>query len=398
VTLDEIDRTLARFNQAVEVMTANLFELESDPNRKLLDTATLSGVTAGRWTEASRSLSQLWQWFTLFKDVVERARALRGTKTRVSPDTQRQLDELVNGASILLSAEQIPLSRRALLGPTQTTVSCRPDELLARMSEAFDQAKTVVSATAQAWNDLLPRLEQNETALADMEKLAAALGERNVPELAAIRSRLDSQSNLLTTDPLAIDPATVQSLEPELAAVRRDLDELARLRDGLNAQLDQARALLGELERAIQEGRQAHEETMVKIASATVPEPLPPDAELAGRLDRVAALGADHQWRAARGQLTQWTAQTTRRLAEAQQAVAANRAPLEERNELRGRLEAYRAKANRVGLLENAAVVATYEQARQVLYNAPTDLGVAAGLVRRYQQALAAPNPPQVPT
>jgi hypothetical protein len=396
VTLDELDRTLARFHHAVEVMTANLFELENDPNRKLLATARLTGITAGRWAEASRSLSQLWQWFTLFKDVVERAMSLRGTRAKASPDVQRQLDELVNSPSIQLSAEQIPLSRRALLGPAQTTVSCRPDELLARMSEAFDQAKAVVSATAQAWNDLLPRLEHDETALADMEKLAAALGERNVPELAGIRSRLDRESAMLTTDPLSIDPTTIESMAPELAAVRRDLDELARLRDGLATQLDQARALLAEVEGAIQDGRTAHDTAVAKIASASVPAPLPPDAELAGRLDRVAALGADHQWRAARGQLSQWTAQATRLLGQAQQVLAANRAPLAERNELRGRLEAYRAKANRVGLLEDASVVATYEQAHQVLYNAPTDLGVAAGLVRRYQQALAAPNPPHV--
>src|ERR1700680_4717625 len=85
VTLDEIDRTLAGYRHVVEVMTANLFELENDTNRKLLDRAALTGVTATRWGEAGRSLAQLWQWFTQFKDVVDRATAVRGSKARVNP-------------------------------------------------------------------------------------------------------------------------------------------------------------------------------------------------------------------------------------------------------------------------------------------------------------------------
>ena len=76
----------------------------------------------------------------------------------------------------------------------------------------------------------------------------------------------------------------------------------------------------------------------------------------------------------------------------------ANRAPLATRNELRGRLDAYRAKAYRLGLLENPALAALYARAQEVLFTAPTDLAAADELVRRYQQALAGPTPREVAT
>lgn len=393
-----MDAALAQFNRAIDVMTANLFELENDPNRKVLEGASLTGITASRWAEARQSLAQLWQWFTMFKDLVERASTLRGTRGRPGPAQLAELDRLLGGPSIELSAEQIPLSRRALLGPAQTTISCRPDELLARMSEAFDQAKAVVAATGEAWTHLLPRLQSDETALSDMEREAASLGERSVPELAGIRGRLDGLETSLATDPLSIASGTVDAVEASIAAVRRDLDELIRLRADLTAQLDQARALLAQLEQVMAEGRAANDEVRIKIVSPSVPAPATPDPELGARLERAAALAGHQQWRAARHQLTEWTTQVNGLLAEAQRIASANRAPIAERNELRGRLEAYRAKANRLGRVEDAALADTYEQAHRLLFSAPIDLGAAAELVARYQQALAGPRPNEVPS
>src|ERR1700730_3908024 len=105
MTLDEIDRTLASFRQAIESMTANLFELENDSTRQVLQQGSLTGATAGQWAKASRALDQLWQWFTQFKDVVERATVLRGTRARVGTAPLAELSQLIDGPSIELSAE-----------------------------------------------------------------------------------------------------------------------------------------------------------------------------------------------------------------------------------------------------------------------------------------------------
>ncbi|HEX6345548.1 hypothetical protein [Umezawaea sp.] len=61
---------------------------------------------------------------------------------------------------------------------------------------------------------------------------------------------------------------------------------------------------------------------------------------------------------------------------------------LDRRTELRGRLEAYRAKATRLGHAEDAALAAVHRAAHDVLFTAPCDLPEATRAVGRYQQAV----------
>ncbi len=64
-------------------------------------------------------------------------------------------------------------------------------------------------------------------------------------------------------------------------------------------------------------------------------------------------------------------------------------APLAVRAELRGRLDAYKAKVARHGFAEDALLVERYEKARRMLWSAPCDLRAAEQAVLRYQQAAA---------
>jgi hypothetical protein len=64
-------------------------------------------------------------------------------------------------------------------------------------------------------------------------------------------------------------------------------------------------------------------------------------------------------------------------------------APLAVRAELRGRLDAYKAKVARHGLAEDPFLIERYDAARRMLWSAPCDLRVAEQAVLRYQQAVA---------
>src|SRR5262249_43118478 len=58
------------------------------------------------------------------------------------------------------------------------------------------------------------------------------------------------------------------------------------------------------------------------------------------------------------------------------------------RDELRGLLDAYRAKAGRLGAAEDAALDASYRHAHDLLWTAPCDLAAASAAVTGYQQAV----------
>lgn len=80
----------------------------------------------------------------------------------------------------------------------------------------------------------------------------------------------------------------------------------------------------------------------------------------------------------------------------ARESLTAVTAPLAVRAELRGRLDAYRAKVARHGMAEDPLLTERYDLARRMLWSAPCDLRAAEQAVWRYQQAAAeALVPPQ---
>jgi hypothetical protein len=65
-------------------------------------------------------------------------------------------------------------------------------------------------------------------------------------------------------------------------------------------------------------------------------------------------------------------------------------APLAERKDLRGLLDAYQAKAARAGLAGDLSLAEGYRRAKDLLWTAPCDLAQARAAVRAYQTSVAA--------
>jgi hypothetical protein len=392
MSLQEIDSTLDRLRAAAEAIGANLLEVELDPNRGLLDSSALQGESAARWGEASTTLAQLWQWHALLEALLDRAAKLRGTRTRLSEKRLQELRELLQGASIELSSEHVPLEQRDLLG--DAALRCTPEELLERSSAAFDQAKIVLAAAGNAWDGLLPRLHAARAMLQASAELGGALGEGEPPGLDRARERLMELTERLSKDPLSVSGEDVAELERSLQAARDDLDSLDRLRREIATQLVDARELLEELRGVAREGADAYQQALAKIVAPVVSEPLSLDGALESQLEDVEKIARHSAWREARAVLEQWTARARSLLEQAERIARENRAPIETRNELRGLLDACQAKATRLGLIEDTRLSGVFEQAHDSLYTAPTDLVKAAELVHRYRHALGQSVPP----
>jgi hypothetical protein len=386
--LDDLDRELERLREAGERVGTNLVELEIDSSRQLLEARALTGGSAARWSAASAALTDLWEWRGLLERFLERAQELRR-----SPRRADELQSFISGPSIELDRSQVPLAERDLLGDSEVAVRCTADQLLKRMSDAFDGVKTVVAQFGEAWETLTPRLTAAQGVLDQTQALAALLGESGRTDLAEAEDRLHRLTAALTSDPLSVAPADVSRLVDSLEAIRHDLEATAALRRDLDARLADSRALLTQLRSALDEGRAAHEELVVKIAVPSAPAALELREDFDGELDQIVALARSGAWRDARRRLDQWTAQGRALLDDAQRILLANRAPIEARNQLRALLEAYQVKAVRLGAVEDAELERIFAEAHQALYTAPTDLAMVAQLVRRYQEILSAARP-----
>jgi len=272
-----------------------LLELELDVDRKLLDAAPLTGITAERWAPAAADLLAAW-------DAHARAQ---------TADAEQAL-------------------------------------------AAVERAAAVVREAGRVWESLTPRL--------------ASLGPG--PEH-------DRLMAALRADPLGFDAEQIDALE-----------EAIELREQGSARLAAAHALLDEVEEAQRAGETAHHDAVAKITGADVRAPGRALSELAARLRAVEALVGQEVWHDARRALAQWTTDATRELEHARDVAEANRAPIEQRDRLRGLLKAYEAKARGVRALESDEIAALFARAEQALYRAPVDLAAAGELVARYGREL----------
>ena len=379
---DDPTHELSHLEEACDRVAANLVELELDSSRQLLDVSALTGRSADRWARASAALTDLWGWQGQLKQLVERAEKLRG------PWRANELRSLLDGESIELTRSEVPLAERDLLGGSEITVRCTPEQLLAHMSGAFDEVKTVVADFGEAWGALTPRVTAAHEAVEQAEALAAGLGEarrRDLDDAARETARLAASAS---SDPLATAPGELDRLIGSLNEIRRDLDATATLRRDFDARLDAARALLADLETAAGEARAAHEEAVLKVSVPAAHEAPEASDDLSAELDEIARLAQTGSWRDARSRLDAWTSRTEALLVRTRRAARASRAPVEARNQFRALLEAYQVKARRLGLVEDPELEQTFARAHKALYTAPTDLALVAQLVRRYQELI----------
>jgi hypothetical protein len=386
MTIDDLDRDLERYRSAADTVSSNLLELDGDPNRQLLETAPLTGTTAGEWSDARGALSSVWDWFARFTTFLDQAAELRvSPRTRLAPGRERALADFLSQPSIELGSDAIPLRDRDLLQARRATSRCTADELLALMSDAFARAREVVSRVGAAWDELVPRLARARAALTDVSGV----------ERSQVERQLDALTEALVTDPLAVTEAAVHDAEQSVAELTRAAAATRALRDEWQDRLRAARTELDRVEQEVAAAQAAHATTTAKILDPSLPDPPAVDHTLAAALDHVVGLADAGHWDDALAHLDRWSTTLQRRADAAAASTTACRAPMIERDQLRGLLDAYRAKAHGLGLDEDDDVTDAYERAQGSLYVAPADLASARRLVERYQRLLTTDHEPE---
>jgi hypothetical protein len=353
MTSDALDRRLERLERDAQASREALLEIELDHTREQLEKSALTGLTATAWTSAAAEFASAWEAQTLLDDHLARARRARGAE------------------------------RERVLG------SGAHDELLARCSAPLTDVRELLVRVADAWEAYVPRLTTVNATVRACADLLDELGAPPQPDLARAREELAALTDTVAKDPLGAPADRIEALEQTVAAARAGVEQLRDFRTDAERRLAEARALLDEARGAEQDAREAHRTAQEKIADARLQAPVALPDDLAAELDRVAELARSAAWSEACERLYRWQLDATRARDEAQAIAAANRAPIATRDELRGRLNAYQAKAQRLRLLEDPELAALHARAHRMLYTAPTDLDAAADVLRRYQAGLS---------
>jgi hypothetical protein len=379
-----------------DAIQANLLELDSSFGKQLLAGAELTGETRRRWDATAATLAILWQVYEAYSAVVDQA--AKAAARHLGPRELTALTALLTGRSVQLSAGPAPLAGRDLADPGREDLTLAT--AVARMRGAFSSVTEVVSAAEHVWTEVAGRLDAAGAGLARVTPLAAALGDEALTgNLAAAQAELARMRDTLNSDPLAlwqggaVDTSGADRLQERIAAAVARADELIQLRDEARQRVDGARTAAAAARSARDDAVAAWQQAAAKIAAGALP---PPPAELADLSARLAGLGPlldAGRWPRLASELDLLDRELAAATARFHEAERASVAALAKRDELRGLLGAYKAKAARLGAVEDAALAERYARARDLLWTAPCDLTAAAAAVAGYQQAVLGVQP-----
>jgi hypothetical protein len=382
-----------------DAIQANLLELDGSFGKRLLEGATLSGETRRRWEATSASLANLWQTYSAYSAVIDQA--AEGARGRLGPRELTGITNLLTGPSIQLAAGPAPLAGRDLAdsGREDLTVVAA----VTRMRRAFGQITEVVSVAEQVWNEMTGKLDAVAAELGRVTPLAASLGDEALTgNLVAAESKLAELRDTLSSDPLSlwqggpdpaagtVDTSSADRLQERVAAEVTRIDELVRLRDDARQHIAGVTTAAATARAAYEDAAAAWQRAAAKIASEALPAQPSGLTDLTARLVGLDTLLATGRWSRLASELDQIERELAAATADFREAERTVVSVMGRRDELRGLLGAYQAKAARLGAAEDPGLAERYDRARGLLWTAPCDLTAAADAVTGYQLAVLA--------
>ncbi|MGW6389733.1 hypothetical protein ACWFR1_04335 [Streptomyces sp. NPDC055103] len=398
---DEVDRALARLGAEHKAVEDSLLALQDHAGRRLLEGAELTGTTRDRWAGAERTITLLWTCFDVYTSALREAREVRARRRWPGRDELVELTDRLRGESVLVAGgagEQGLLSERFTL-----------EGLVRRMNELYASSLDVVVTADAVWSALPARIDLLAAELGRTRSLAHSVGVRPGEhpagdELEDITAELTALRSQVVTDPLAFWQPAMGSSAPgggrpdtarydraalALEDIRREIEAVLAVRQDSEDRLLRLRDVLSRADRTLAEARSARGEVLAKIAASEVPAVSGPPTALQERLAAAAEYRRHQRWHRLSPLLESLEREAEDELMRARESLTAVTAPLAVRAELRGRLDAYKAKVARLGAAEDPLLIERYDTARRMLWSAPCDLRVAEQAVLRYQQAAA---------
>ncbi|MFG2605825.1 hypothetical protein ACGFT2_20115 [Streptomyces sp. NPDC048514] len=394
---DEVDRALARLGQEHEAIETSLLALQDHAGRRLLEGAELTGVTRERWQATEARITLLWGYFDAYAAALRSAREIRARRRWSSREDLVELTGLLRGEAVTVAGN----------GTLSETFSLTA--LVDRMNELYATSLDLVVAADAVWSALPARIDLLAAELQRTRKLAHSVGVRPGEhpagdDLERITRTLTRLREEVVSDPLAYwvpaegssapgggrpDTAVYDREARALEDVRREIDAVLTVRQDAEARLIRLRDLLSRADRTLAEARTARGEVLAKIAATEVPVVSGPPTVLQEQLATAAEYRRQARWHRLSPLLESLERKAEDELLRARESLTAVTAPLAVRAELRGRLDAYRAKVARHGLAEDPLLIERYDAARRMLWSAPCDLRVAEQAVLRYQRSAA---------
>ena len=399
ITIEHIDQLLIDWKHKINLVSQNLIDLQDLPTYQQISGAPgvskthLTGATATQVTPALEAINDLFQQFDLLIKPIAQANDLRKQVSRFlgSEKALQEIETLLTGASIQLSVVQTPFAHRDLLTAAETTTTIAPAQLLSIMTQRFQAARDVVLAVDAAWLALDSMLINAETEMRSLQQSADLLDQSSLKELVQVHHTIAALHDRIQPDPLGVRAEFEQTIQPLMTRARNAVHQGVRQQSQVRERVAIAHTLLNQLAALHQQNLVAFAESREKVVDhSLLQEPIASEhlSALSQWLTRLEAKLTEGLVNPVLIGLENWMTKAQESLASEKRAYSANVKPLETRRELRGRLDALKAKALARGRSEDATLVELAAQAKQFLYTHPTPLDAVIALVSQYEKRL----------
>jgi len=390
ISRDDADKVLTNLGAAHDRIAAAMYALDTHPGLNLLRRGNVSGRTDTVSRALRPEIDRLWARFGALNDVLEEARAMRARPRHGDADWA-EMARLLREPVVPLDADGMPAEATAVPASRMSV-----DELTQQLERGCSQVLTQLSEMDAAWTAVASAFVPLSGSVDAVVTLAGQVGEPRTGE--RLRTALAEAERAGLEDPLATAPAgrltdaaqrRLADLDRAAAQARRELDELVRLRDGYPQRRAALVTLVDEIATAEQAVAQTHARVAEKIADPGLGSVPGAATALRGRLGALDGKADRAEWRSLLSLMSTVEASAGTARERAHEMISVAEGLLARRTELRGRLEAYRAKAASRGLAEHDDLSTVYTRAHDLLFTAPCDLRASTRAVHAYQHALA---------
>lgn len=365
---------LEHYEASLAGLRAAVVEVEASPSYLMLTDDNLSGETGRRFGSAGAEAKDLWPLLDAATAQLAAARS-HFEENGAAGTAGRELRRLLEEPWYAITN----LSDRR---PRNYSINGTLSEIRRR----YQAVRAGVSEVEQLWVSVLPRVDSARTTLDRLQAEADELGIVE-PLIGRARALAEDLAERLVDDPASVSVGDGSNLDTQVARAAKQMATLRTGHDNLDADFEGTEELLASLRVLRARAAATREEALHKIVDPQGLVMVPSKALLDGpdgmakRLDELFDNAATAAWTQKRTMLDSWLSSARKLEAQLIRAGDRNRAPVEARNELRGRLQAYMAKVAATGRSEDLELADLLDRARAELYSAPTDLAKAEAAI-----------------
>lgn len=392
-TDSDINKEISEWKSKITIISRNLMEFSDDLSTKTVQNTFkslgYSGLTDTTAAKSIKTLDVLWEQYLIAARVIDEAQEL-AKKNGIFHNNEIKIKELLEGKSVVIYSEYIPIESRGLLVGSKVETYTTLSAILKLMETSFIETRNAITSIITANKQLESKrmvIKQKMDRLAAWSKSLDIDSSIVLPgsPYSLIHSFTDPLSLLSCTSEFAHFEAELKKCQEQLQTIEVDRNEVFDL-------LKKADSFWAELKSVVELSREAIQETIRTIFSPNGLVAVMDDEKLKllqswkETLQKTIHSG---KYSAAKIGLKKWIEECRLHLQQEQSNYKTNKSLLEEKEELRGQYKALFAKTEKLkrdGILLD--ITDLFKQSQKVLYAMPYDVLAGRQAIQKIKTAL----------